>query len=850
MKFFTSDLETKGNKLSLWDAEFQNQLINGDGAFIVDDLVNEGYYPQLNMPDVMPAQEYIELPEVEDADLPDILSTKVLEQGTDTVKVQFSVNNPSAEQIDSIVIQNLDVEILSQEYSKGKSTVIAELKNPIICVSSYEVQSITTKGAFGSSYTRPYDPGERVINVDLYKEIWNVNDWKAINDSPTENYMLKSDLNFINEGTSVELNNINGMINGDRHTISNINFTNNNSLIRNLTGTLINIYVNNFTQECSTVGGIVETAQSGSLIDGVHMSEVTITKTGSGNVGGIINLASASTIRNSSINNIEINTKGNVSDLNIGGIVGQVNNTSIENCYVTGLQVNDSKGVNSGVGGIVGYCKASNSIKSCYAEGSINSVNINVGGIIGGLAEGEVENCYSKVNISTTNNNVGGIVGTYSGTDISNISNNLSIGKIYTTSGLNRIVGNESNTANNNYAYEKQLLNGYEREEEKGATLLNKEEILNLDLGDSYNYEGKLNGILPKLYNTEGTELLPNQTDIVIDENSDENVDLEIESIEATKTNTTEAEITVRINNPEEIEITGMEIEDMTVASITRNVTQNGITSITVHATPNRYYDRYKLTGIRYKTDNSREEQTKKVENEIEVQFYREIYTYEDWQTIEEGTYQNYRLMADIDFSGKTNVKNNITVNRLEAENNVYTLKNIDLYYNTANTGLINNVKTNIKNIGFEKITLTNTAGSGNYFGVIASNNGNVENLQFTDITVNGKGLNYVGMIGGMTSGEYVKNIEMKNILLNGQSYIGGVIGNVSLDIEIKDITGDNIDVVATGDYVGGILGNFLSNSKETRNLTIKNDSSISGKYYVGGLIRICPINRYTYSRS
>ena len=141
----------------------------------------------------------------------------------------------------------------------------------------------------------------------------------------------------------------------------------------------------------------------------------------------------------------------------------------------------------------------------------------------------------------------------------------------------------------------------------------------------------------------------------------------------------------------------------MTVASITRNVTQNGITSITVHATPNRYYDRYKLTGIRYKTDNSREEQTKKVENEIEVQFYREIYTYEDWQTIEEGTYQNYRLMADIDFSGKTNVKNNITVNRLEAENNVYTLKNIDLYYNTANTGLINNVKTNIKNIGLKK---------------------------------------------------------------------------------------------------------------------------------------------------
>ena len=157
------------------------------------------------MPDVMPAQEYIELPEVEDADLPDILFTKVLEQGTDTVKVQFSVNNPSAEQIDSIVIQNLDVEILSQEYSNGKSTVMAELKNPVICVSSYDVLSITIKSAFGSSYTRPYDPGERVINVDLFKEIWNVNDWKAINDSPIENYMLKSDLNFVNEAIRISI---------------------------------------------------------------------------------------------------------------------------------------------------------------------------------------------------------------------------------------------------------------------------------------------------------------------------------------------------------------------------------------------------------------------------------------------------------------------------------------------------------------------------------------------------------------------------------------------------------------------------------------------------------------------
>ena len=840
---FTSDLETKGNKLSLWDAEFQNQLINGDGAFIVDGLVNEGYYPQINMPDVMPAQEYIELPEVEDADLPDILFTKVLEQGTDTVKVQFSVNNPSAEQIDSIVIQNLDVEILSQEYSNGKSTVMAELKNPVICVSSYDVLSITIKSAFGSSYTRPYDPGERVINVDLFKEIWNVNDWKAINDSPIENYMLKSDLNFVNEGNTVRIEKVNGIINGDGHTISNINFTNNSSVIENLYGTLINIYINNFTQECSNVGGLIGNAQSGSLIDDVHMSDVTITKTGIGNVGGIVNQASAGTIRNSSVNNIRVKAEGNQSNLYLGGIVGYVSAMNIENCYVIGLNVDDGKAVSSGIGGLVGYAINTNSIKNCYTEGKIISDNVNVGGILGNnLNIVDLENCYSEVDISTTNINVGGIIGSYSGTDITTITNNLSISNIYTSSGinsLNRIVGNNTGTVSSNYAYENQLLNGYVNSEEKGATLLSREEILNLDLGDNYNYDKKEEGILPKLYNTERTELLPNQTDIFFEDNYETRVNLEVENIDAIKPNTTEAEISIIIKNPEEIEITGVEIEYMTVAPITRNVTQNGITSINVRATPNRYYDSYKLTGIKCKTDTSSDEQTIEVEAEIQVQFYKEIYTYEDWQNIEADTFQNYRLMADIDFSGKTSVKSNIGVNRLESENNVYTLKNIDIKFNTANTGLINNVKTSIKNIGFENITLTKTSGSGDYAGIIASNNGDVENLKFKDITIDAKGMHDVGMIGGMTTGN-IKNIELENITINGAGYVGGLVGNMNLsgDTEkiIENITIDNETIEATSNNVGGVFGyHYGTDAVEISNISITN-SKITGRNYTGGI--------------
>lgn len=94
----------------------------------------------------MPAQEYIELPEVQDKDLPDILSTEVLEQGSNTAKVQFIVNNPSSETITSIKIQNLDCTIEGQEYSNGQSVVVAILTNPVICTQIILYKVLQLKG--------------------------------------------------------------------------------------------------------------------------------------------------------------------------------------------------------------------------------------------------------------------------------------------------------------------------------------------------------------------------------------------------------------------------------------------------------------------------------------------------------------------------------------------------------------------------------------------------------------------------------------------------------------------------------------------------------------------------------
>ena len=835
-EIFTGGRDTKGNKLSLWDTSFQNQILNGDGQFEVDELVSGGYYPQVKMSEKMPRQEYIELPEVEDADLPDILSTEVIEQGSQTVKVKFSVNNPSAEQIDNIEIENLTTTILSQEYADGKSTVIAKLTNPMVCVSQYDVLSIRTKGEFNTTYTRKYEEGERKINVDLYREIWSIQDWKNIKNSTQENYMLMTDLDFINEGNSVYISRIDGIINGNNHKISNIKLEK-SFLVTNLYGEFRNLEIINFEQENSN-GGLIENAQSGSIIDNVHMTNVNIKMTGTGGCGGFLKAGTLNTITNSSINNIDITVEREetASESSIGGIQGRSNNSNIINCYVKNLNITNADGIDTATGGVVGRELSSGTIRNCYVEGKIASEVPNTGEVIGYASASRIENCYAKVDITSSNKYVGGIIGTYTfmGSNYNyNVKNNLSLGNLYTTEGedtLDRITGNKRTFETENYAYENQLINGYINEEELGATLLNREQVLQLNLGEAYAYETDTSkGILPKLYNTQRTELLKNQTDIFLEDN----VELNIEQVEAEKPNTTEAEITILINNPQEVEITEIEIEDMTT-SITRNVTQNGESSITVRATPNRYYDSYKITKIKYKVGE--EEQEKEVEAKVDIQFYKEIYNYEDWQTIEEGTYQNYRLMADIDFSGRSEIKHNITVNRLEAENTTYTLKNIKLEFQEANTGLIKEVKNSIKNINFENITLTNTANSGNYFGIIAVNNGNVENLGFSNVIVEAPKLSYVGMIGNH-QGKDIQNIELQDIYIEANNRVGGLIGglgSISTDGMISNVTGNDIEMIGK-DYTGGILGYLYSIRIQVENIELEN-SNITGNNYVGGV--------------
>ena len=844
---FNNQYELKSTKLALKDVNFQNQILNSDNAFNVEEMVSDGYYPQLNMPDCMPTQEYIKLPEVEDADLPDILSTEVLEQGSNSVKVKFIINNPSAETITNIKIENLDCTIESQEYSDGKSEVIALLNNPIICVSSYSALSITTKGAFNQEYTREYEKNERIIQVELFKEIRTVDDWIEIGKFPTENYMLMNDIDFMNQSDNVKINAaFEGVLEGNNHIIKNINVT--NYLIYNITRTEIRniVFENvNIIGNQDVIG--LFRRNDNSTFDNIQIKNEKITTNNNialntvyigGLAGQVYNYA---TVKNCSITNLNITNNYTSNSSCIGGLVGASSYVIIQNCFVQDVNIEESKSLNSsGLGGIIGRLgNGSSSLENCYAIGKLSNTEGSVGGIVGVGENITLNRCFSKVDISSQGKNIGGIAGEVnkSASNYTNeINNNLVLGNLYTnieTENMKRIIGNADDNENN-YAYEGQYINGKQELDELGGKLISFDEIFNnftyinkINFANQYDLSGLQNSILPKLLSTEG-ELLPNQVDnkLVLNES------LQIENIEAERTGSDTLEARIEINNPLNLKIDRIIVDGLYI-EITRNVNQNGKTYIDFNGTVDKYYDNYNIEQIEYENSNG-EQQKIETAGKIDLQFFKELYSFEDWQSIDTESYQNYRLMADIDFSGRNNIKSNVLINRLETDGQIYALKNISLNFNTANSGLIRRIKTNLENIRFENIEIDATEQQVDFIGVIAISNANINNLSLHDITIKSKGT-YVGFLAD-SQGDTMNNVNAEQIDVTGYGYVGGIAGRLYVP-NGGNVTGTNITINSTGIYTGGLFGYIMrTESKSFSQITISESNVNSTSNYVGGV--------------
>ena len=851
--YYINDKEFKGTadkKITeklLYDSDFQNKVLNSNNQFEVDSLITSGYYPHLKLNDCMPRQDYNLLPEITEKDLPDVLSTEIIEQENKKARVKVNIYNPAGETIQKIIVKNLTSQIISQSYSSGKSEVILELTNPIQCVSEYPILSLTTKGAYNIEYTREYEEGERNIELELYNEIYTIDDWYQMKKTPNQNYRLMNDLDFKNADASLYSNiAFKGILDGQGYTIKNFYITSkistplfsscNNS-------TIINLNIKNYNIESTST--TIAICATGNYLNmrNVNIDTVNIDTMYSQTVGGVLGNVSNGKFDNITLNNIDIYAR-NSNTLKIGGFIAG-GNADINNCYINKLNIVAKDNMQTtGIGGLIG--EANNSvytINNTILSGNISSDSGYIGGVVG-YGTIEVKDCLSNINLIANGDYVGGIIG-YETSSQGNNKNNLYKGNIVNkkeTEYISGISGNKKD-GTNNYIIEDSKINGLEIETNNK---LKKEELQKyktfteiLKWDDNYDYSD-LNNKLPKIKNVEKTELLPNQKDIYLSE-----AVISLETVDTLRTDSNTLNIRISINNPKNLEITKVEIENMDL-EVEDNRNENGKTYITVTASPTKYYDSYQITNIKYKENN--EEKSEKQYYLIQEAFYREITKYEDWANIDPDSYENYRLLTDLDFSGKQNINHNLKVGNLITEGNKHTIKNINLEASESYFGIIKECKNGIENIKFENIQIDVKEDlTISYVGVIAQNRGNILNVEFNNITVNGtKKVSYVGCIGNST-GYTIENINLKDVYINeSNDYVGGMIGH-SDSGEISNIIADDIHIKDCRYYIGGIIGNITIKMLDQLENTQITNSEIEGNSYVGGIIGIGHVTKKAY---
>jgi hypothetical protein len=849
---YTQENQPKSSIISLVDAEFQKSIL-GSG-FNVDEMISLGYYPQVNYSTTrMPKQDFIELPAINEDDYADIISTSVDSQTNNEAIINVSVNNILGEEISSIQISDLDTEIISQTYENGKSQVKLRVFNPQIYVSRYQIKSISSRSSSGYTSTRKYDVGEKYLYVDLYNEIHSVSDFIKINKGLNQNYAIMSDLDF--DGyTNYYINNFTGKIEGNNHTLKNINITTRgkNGLFNNMNGTLQNINFENIyiNKLGSIYFGIVAYSNQYAKYYNVHIKDIVIeVPEGLTNenirMGSLVADSSSANIDYCSATNVKITSNNNVVGIVAGGLVGMSNATSINNSFVRNLKINIDNSLSSnGTGGLIGRENSTvGTITSSYAIGNISSNSIYTGGLVG-YSNGYIDNSYSSVNVSSDMGRIGGIVGNANNNTY--ITNTLYLGNLYTSSLTDTNIGRISaniDIATTNYAMKTGLINGKLSDLNRGETFVTYDELLKEEtyeniLGDAFDYSSSNKGIMPKLYSSDLKTLLPNQEDDELFINV-----LNINNLVMDK-HADYALITLYLDNPNNYEILDVGIEDAR-AEITKNVNTDGITVIEFKMYPEKYLDSYKINKIIYK-DNDIEKTVDK-DYKLEAIFYKNLSTYDDWQKVSKTVAENYILTNDIDFTGKSKINTGVAFNRLETstDDTTFSLKGINLEYKTNGSynGLISKISTSIKNIGFEDITITNTStASNNFNNIIIYNYGIMKGVKFNNITIDTPKKNFSAPVGD-NFGTTIQDITVKDVTVNGKQYTSGFIARItnSLTDNVDNITGENITINASSHYTGGLFGFFLNtiNNPKIRvytNMNIKDSNITSSGNYTGGI--------------
>ncbi|MET3120426.1 filamentous hemagglutinin family protein [Oxalobacteraceae bacterium GrIS 2.11] len=220
----------------------------------------------------------------------------------------------------------------------------------------------------------------------------------------------------------------------------------------------------NVTASQGPVGGLIGQDNSGM----VSNSFATGIVTGVGTVGGLIGVASNTTITNDSLAlSISQPTSATVTGVHdVGGLIGDDSGATISNTKVTGAVNGTVIGATNGsynIGGLVGFTYGSSTISNSLSTGPVTAPRFSgadygnrVGGLVGYAGSGTTIMSSSSSGNVEGNTSVGGLVGQNDGTITLNSHASGTVTGLSTVGGL---VGQNNGTINQN-SYASGMVNG------------------------------------------------------------------------------------------------------------------------------------------------------------------------------------------------------------------------------------------------------------------------------------------------------------------------------------------------------------------------------------------------------
>ena len=170
-----------------------------------------------------------------------------------------------------------------------------------------------------------YKEGEILINVDLYNEIYTIEDWYEINKKSSENYKLMANLDFKNAvPNKYYLNKFYGILNGGGYTIQNIFVSQPLFGEINSKTQILNLNIKNYNLNTKIGYGALIRYGNGLTVKNVNIDTVNIkinSNYANAYAGAIIGYTVGGYYEDITLNNISIsaNTTGL---LYIGGMIG------------------------------------------------------------------------------------------------------------------------------------------------------------------------------------------------------------------------------------------------------------------------------------------------------------------------------------------------------------------------------------------------------------------------------------------------------------------------------------------------------------------------------------------------